>query len=99
LSPDAPNSVMVSGNRVMVPDNTTAACGLLFPLGAVVTGNLFVQKALTTDGAATEPCLILMTTSPAIDVSANVTTHGELVLPVRSTPAATTTWEFLNTVG
>jgi hypothetical protein len=99
LSPDQPGSVIVSGNRVVVPDATTAACGMLFPFGAVVTGNLFAQLALTPEGSAPTSSLILITNSPAIMVAANVISFLELVLPERSTQAAPTTWEFLNTVG
>jgi hypothetical protein len=99
LSPDEPGSVIVSGNRVVVPDATTAACGMLFPAGAVVTGNIFAQLAAAPDGANATWSVILVTASPAIMVSANVIGFFELVLPARTTQAATTSWEFLNTVG
>jgi hypothetical protein len=99
LSPDEPGSVIVSGNRVVVPDATTAACGMLFPAGAVVTGNIFAQLAAAPEGATATWSLILITNSPAIMVSANVIGFFELVLPARTTQAATTSWEFLNTVG
>jgi hypothetical protein len=99
LSPDEPGSVLVNGNRVVVPDATTAACGMLFPAGAVVTGNLFAQLAAAPEGANATGSLILVTNSPAIMVSANVISRSEQVLPARTTQAATTSWEFLNTVG
>ena len=99
LSPDEPGSVIVSGNRVTVPDATTAACGLLFPVGAVVTGNLFAQLAAAPAGSTATWCLILITNSPAIMVAANMVGFFELVLPLRASPATTTAWEFLNTTG
>jgi hypothetical protein len=97
LSPNEPGSVMVSGNRVSVPDATTAACTLLFPVGAVVTGNMFVQQAPVPSGATSVPCLILLTRSPEIMVSANVVVFKELVVPQRSIQPASG-WDFFNTV-
>jgi len=97
LSFDDPGSVIVTGNRVVVPDATSVACGLLAPAGAVVTGNLFVQQELPATGAVGQFGLILITASPAIMVASNVVIYAELILPARASQAATTTWEFLNT--
>jgi hypothetical protein len=97
MSRDEVGSVMVSGNRVVVPDATTTACGLAFPTAAVVTGNLFAQLQLTATGAPGLPALMVMTMGPAAMVSANLASFTELILPQRSSAAATSTWDFLNT--
>jgi hypothetical protein len=68
------------------------------PAGAVVTGNLFVQQALPPQGKTFVASLLLLTASPAIMVAANTISFFEYILPQRSTQAATTSWEFLNTV-
>ena len=77
LSPSEPGSVIVSGNRVVVPDATTVACALLFPAAAVVTGNLLAQLMPAPDGGTTLPCLILVADTPAIMVSANMVSFSE----------------------
>jgi hypothetical protein len=99
LSPQEPGSVIVSGNRVVVPNATTVACALLFPAGAVVTGNLLAQLAAAPEGSTTLPSLIVLTDSPAIMVSANLATLTEYIFPARATSAAPTSWEFLETTG
>jgi hypothetical protein len=99
LSLDEPGSVMISGNRVAVPDASIMACALLLPAAAVVEGNLLAQLALAPAATQPLPCLMLLTTSPAIMVGSNMISFVELVLPARTSQAATTSWEFLNTVG
>ena len=99
LARDEASSVMVSGNRVVVPDATITACAIAFPTAAVVTGNLFAQLTLTATGAPGVPALTVMSASPASMVSANVASFTEIVLPQRSSAAATSTWDFLNTTG
>jgi hypothetical protein len=99
LSLREPGSVIVSGNRVVVPDATAVACALLFPVGAVVTGNLFAQLRAAPDGGTALPSLIVVTESPAIMVSANVASYTEYIVPARASQAATTSWEFLETTG
>jgi hypothetical protein len=91
-------SVMVSGNRVVVPDATTVACALMGPFAAVVTGNMFWQKAVQPDGATGEFALILLAGSTGIMASGNVTVFAELIAPARPAQASTATWDFLNTV-
>ena len=87
---------MISGNRVTVPSQTTIACGLLFPTAAVVSGNIFVQ--LQEGGKETLlPSLVVLSESSLIQVSANVGRWGELVLPARTSPPATASWDFLST--
>jgi hypothetical protein len=99
LSLDEPGSVIVNGNRVVVPDASVLACGLNFPVSAVVTGNLFAQLAAAPSGTTATVCMSLITTSPAIMVSANMTSFFELVLPPRTTRAPAAGWDFLNTTG
>jgi hypothetical protein len=91
-------SVMVSGNRVVVPDATIVACALMGPFAAVVTGNMFWQKAVQPDGAQGEFALILLAGSTGIMASGNVTVFAELIAPARPAQASTATWDFLNTV-
>jgi hypothetical protein len=98
LSADEPGSVIVSGNRVVVPDDTTVACALLAPYGAVVSGNIFVQLVVAGKRARVMPCLAVVTASPAIAISANVVIFTDYIVPQRAAPAATGSWEFLNTV-
>jgi hypothetical protein len=98
LSPDEPGSVIVNGNRVVVPDATTVACAVIFPAGAVVSGNLFAQSVAAPAGTPTTPCLIVLSRSPAIMVGSNVASFTELVTPQRS-PPSTAIWDFLNTTG
>ena len=101
LSPQQAGTVMATGNRVIVPDSQSAACGLLFPAGAVVTGNLFAQLALAPRELASVPCLVLIATLPAIMAGSNMVSFTELVAPgagnARPTQPATTSWDFLNT--
>jgi len=99
LSLDVPGSVIINGNRVVVPDASAIACGILFPVSAVVTGNLFAQLAAAPAGSTGQVCMSLITTSPAIMVSANMTSFFELVLPPRTTRAPAAGWDFLNTTG
>jgi len=99
LSLDVAGSVIVNGNRVVVPDASAIACGLLFPVNAVVTGNLFAQLAPAPYRTKAQVCMSLITTSPAIMVSANMTSFFELVLPPRPRDIGINTWEFLNTTG
>jgi hypothetical protein len=98
LSPDEPGSVIVNGNRVVVPDATTVACAVMFPAGAVVSGNLLAQSVAAPAGTPATPCLIVLSRSPAIMVGANVASFSELVIPQRS-PPSTAIWDFLNTTG
>jgi hypothetical protein len=98
LSFDQPGSVMVTGNRVVVPDATTVACSLLAPVGAIVTGNFFWQLALPPARATGQFSLILLTASPEIMVASNVIVFAELVLPARASPPNATGWDLLNTV-
>ena len=97
LSTDEPGSVIVNGNRVVVPDATTAACGVMFPAGLVLSGNLLAQQALAPDGGVDTPCLVVISRSPAIMVSANLASFTEAIYLPRSTAAATGSWDFLNT--
>jgi hypothetical protein len=88
-------SVIVNGNRVLVPNGNMPACAVE-AAATVVTGNLFLQPAATF-APATVSCLIVMGTE--IMVSANVAFPGEMIIPQRTAQAATTSWDFLNTLG
>jgi hypothetical protein len=98
MSFDELGSVMVTGNRVVVPDASTVACSLLGPVAAVVTGNMFWQKALPPDGAAGQFSLIVLAGSTGIVAAGNVTVFAEYIAPARPAQASTATWDFLNTV-
>jgi hypothetical protein len=97
LSADEPGSVIVSGNRVVVPDTNTVACGLLLPAGAVVTGNLLVQLGKP-DYYRGAPCLFLATGSLAVSVASNVIVASAFVIPVAAAPTGVTIWQLLNTI-
>ena len=101
LSPDEPGSVIVNGNRVVVPDAATIACGVTFPAGAVVSGNLFAQLVAAPAGAVGLPSLVVISRSPAIMVGSNLASFTEWVAPPRPLQPglATTSWDFLNTTG
>jgi uncharacterized protein DUF6519 len=98
LSTEQPTSVIVNGNRVLVPDTSMPACAIgLFggTVGAVVTGNLFLQPAATFKPASIQSLILL---GQEIMVSANVVRSSELVMPQRTIQPAPG-WDFLNTVG
>jgi hypothetical protein len=93
-----PTSI-VSGNRVTVPDSTSIACGLLFPAAAVVSDNIFLQLAQTRGSNTPNlPSLVVLSESDLIQVAANVVRFSEIILPARTSPPATASWDFLNTV-
>ena len=96
-SDEVPTSI-VSGNRVTVPDSTSIACGLLFPAAAVVSGNIFLQLTRSRgDKTPSLPSLIVLSESNLIQVSANVVRFSETILPARTSPPTTASWDFLNT--
>jgi hypothetical protein len=99
LSPGAGGgTVLMTANRVVTADTRTEAAAILFPTVAAVTGNVFLQT-----GELTQPVIpAFMLTAEAgamIEATANVIHFAALVAPARSNAAATTTWNFLNTVG
>jgi hypothetical protein len=98
LSTNQPASVIVSGNRVRVPETDMPACAVVLSegaVGAVVTGNLFLQPPSTLKSASIQSLILI---GPEIMVSANVVRSTELVTPQRTIqPAAG--WDFFNTVG
>ena len=98
LSTNQPASVIVSGNRVRVPETDMPACAVVLSEGAVgaaVTGNLFLQPPPTLKPASIQSLILI---GPEIMVSANVVRSTELVTPQRTIqPAAG--WDFFNTVG
>jgi hypothetical protein len=96
-SDEIPTSI-VSGNRVTVPDSTSIVCGLLFPAAAVVSGNFFLQLTQSRGGNTPNlPCLVVLAESDLIQVSANVVRFTETILPARTSPPTTASWDFLNT--
>jgi len=81
-----------------VPDSTSIACGLLFPAAAVVSGNIFLQLTRSRgDKTPSLPSLIVLSESNLIQVSANVVRFSEIILPARTSPPTTASWDFLNT--
>jgi hypothetical protein len=99
LSPGAGGgTVLMTANRVVTADSRTEAAALLFPTVAAVTGNVFLQT-----GAISQPVIpaFMLTAEAAaqIEATANVIHFAALIAPARSNAAATTTWNFLNTVG
>jgi hypothetical protein len=94
-----PGSVMLGGNRIVVPDGNTSACALLFPVAATVTGNVLFQLPATRSDVAAAATLVVLGERklPYFQVAANVSHPSDYVFPPRSAPA-TGTWEFLNTV-
>jgi hypothetical protein len=97
-SDEVPTSI-VSGNRVTVPDSTSIACGLLFPAAAIVSSNIFLQLTRSRgDKTPSLPCLVVLSQSDLIQVSANVVRFSEIILPARTSPPTTASWDFLNSV-
>jgi hypothetical protein len=99
LSPGAGGgTVLMTANRVVTPDTRTEAAAIMFPTVAAVTGNVFQQT-----GAISQPVIpaFMLTAEAAaqIEATANVVHFAALIAPARSNAAATTTWNFLNTVG
>jgi len=103
LSIKAPSSVMVCGNRSLVPTTASFACALVLEAGAVVTGNLFGQLQAATDTRTLQPAFGLLAGTPEIMVGANLISRSEYVFPAagnaRTALGATTSWDFLNTTG
>jgi hypothetical protein len=91
-------TVLMTANRVVTPDTRTEAAAILFPTVAAVTGNVFLQTGDLTQPVI--PAFMLAAEAAAmIEATANVIHFAALVAPARSNAAATTTWNFLNTVG
>lgn len=91
-------TVLMTANRVVTPDTRTEAAAILFPTVAAVTGNVFLQTGEISQPVI--PALMLAAEAAAqIEATANVIHFAALVAPARSNAAATTTWNFLNTVG
>lgn len=88
---------VISGNRVTVPNQTTIACGLFFPAAAVVSGNIFLQLQ-EGGGKPLLSSLVVLSESSLIQASANAGRFGEQILPARTNPPATASWDFLNTL-
>jgi hypothetical protein len=89
-------AVLLTANRVVTADARTTAAGVLFPATAAVTGNLFIETGAE-KGSPPAFALVAERTA-AIEVAANVSIASELIFPPRSTAAAATSWDFLNTV-
>ncbi len=98
MSFDELGSVMVTSNRVVVPDATTSCCTLVGPTGAVVTGNMFWQKAVQPDKKAGRFSLMLIAGSTGIVSAGNVAVFAEYIAPARPAGLDTTGWDFLNSV-
>jgi hypothetical protein len=92
---DAMTTLVVTGNRVSVPDVNSIACGILFPSAASISGNMFLQLGGFEKSA--KAALIAISQTGILQIGANVVRFEEFILPAR-TPPATTSWDFLNTV-
>ena len=94
---DSTCAVLLNANRVTTANAQSAGAALLYPGATVVSGNIFMQGG--TDGTDAVPALALLAEKNAlVEVMANVVHSKTLVLPPRGTAAATTSWDFLNTV-
>ena len=98
LSLNAPaGALMLSGNRVEVPNGYSIAVSSEWASSTVITGNLFNQ--LGVEFKAPEPCAILVTAERALScITGNVVNTDWKVSPARFDIPATTDWKFLNTV-
>jgi hypothetical protein len=98
LAVSLPGSVMASNNRVVVPDATTMAGAIMFPAGAVVSGNLLAQVAPAPQGQTPVASLVLVTRSLAIEVASNMISFTTYVTPAPPTPTVPVPiWGLLNT--
>lgn len=91
--------VMLQDNRVAMATQSACAAAILLPNLAVATGNLFVQPQDPIH--ARTPAFILVSDfeRALLDVVGNLVRGDTIIRPKRSTGAATTSWEFLNTIG
>jgi hypothetical protein len=98
FSLDKPDgTVSLTGNRVATPDNRTLAALLAFPVIAAASANILLQPSA---GRGQTPCFVLVGERLGLfEVVGNVIRGGALILPGRSTSAATTSWDFMNTEG
>jgi Family of unknown function (DUF6519) len=93
----APATAIISGNRVATPNSTVTACGLAFPSAAIINGNILAQQSATQNGQ-NFASLIVISSSPMLQIAGNVVQFGEWIFPSRLAPAPTPSWEFFNTV-
>jgi hypothetical protein len=97
---DENGTVLLCANRVLTADPRTTAAAVLFPTAEAVTGNVFMQP--TGEGAkerTQSPAFVsLAEASVPVEVMGNVIVVASFILPVRASSAATTSWDFLNTV-
>jgi hypothetical protein len=93
----ATGTVLLNGNRVVVPDARTVAGFLWFPLYAAVNANLFLQPAGT---KPIVPAFALVGARTSLfEVVGNVVRTAALIQPPRSSSAVATSWDFMNTEG
>lgn len=93
----SPSTAIISGNRVATPSSTVTACGVAFPGGAIIGGNILAQQTLN-QNAQNFASLIVISLSPLLQIATNVVQYGEWIFPPRLAPAPTPGWEFFNTV-
>ncbi|MGA3398930.1 MAG: DUF6519 domain-containing protein [Acetobacteraceae bacterium] len=91
--------VLLTANRVVTADANTEAAAILFPTAAAVTGNVLLQTGATTTKATVPAFMLAAETTAKIEVAANVIHTTASIAPARASLPATTTWNFLNTVG
>jgi hypothetical protein len=90
-------ALFLSGNRVEVPNDSSIAVSTEWAASTVIYGNLFNQQGVRFKGQ--NPCAIVITPErELVAITGNIVNASWKVTPQRSTNAATTDWEFLNTV-
>ena len=99
MSPrDDVGMVLLSGNRVVCPDVRTSAATLFFPTEAAVTGNVLIHPSGATGTYNRTVFTSVGLESGSYAYAGNVFRSGAFITPPRASAAATTDWDFLNTV-
>lgn len=92
-------AVLLNGNRVVTPDSSTVAGFLWFPRYAAVNANLFLQPPAARTNVPAPAFVLIGARVGRFEVVGNVIRGSAVIQPPRSTAAATTSWDFMNTEG
>ena len=90
--------VLLTGNRVICPDVRTSAATLFFPTEAAVTGNVMIHPTSATGSFSHAVFTSVGLQGGSYAYAGNVFRSGAFITPPRASAAATTDWDFLNTV-